>query len=89
MKKVIYLSILILLASCETNDYKYKIKGKVYIPTSGLNPMHDAVWNADSITFRNDTIVYKNSDGSEVKINPPYKIYKLKWVKEKRFYTDN
>ena len=44
MKKVIYLSILILLASCETNDYKYKIKGKVYIPTSGLNPMHDAVW---------------------------------------------
>jgi hypothetical protein len=78
MKKVIYLSILILLASCETNDYKYKIKGKVYIPTSGLNPMHDAVWYADSITFRNDTIVYKNSDGSEVKINPPYKIYKLK-----------
>lgn len=78
MKKVIYLSILILLASCETNDYKYKIKGKVYIPTSGTNPLHDAVWFTDSIRFKNDTIFYTNSDGSVVQINPPYTIYKLK-----------
>jgi hypothetical protein len=40
--------------------------------------MHDAIWYADSIYYREDTLIYKNSDGSETKINPPYKVYKLK-----------
>ena len=76
MKKLIYL--LFILASCQFKGYKYKIKGKIYIPTSGVNPMHDAVWFTDSIRFKNDTIFYTNSDGSVVQINPPYTIYKLK-----------
>jgi len=76
MKKLIYL--LFILTSCQFKEYKYKIKGKIYIPTSGANPLHDAVWFTDSIRFKNDTIFYTNSDGSIVKINPPYTIYKLK-----------
>ena len=78
MKKFNYFLIFLLLLSCKQKEYKYKIEGQVYIPTSGLNPMHDAVWFTDSIRFKNDTIFYTNSDGSVVQINPPYKIYKLK-----------
>jgi hypothetical protein len=78
MKKLIYLLPLFLLFSCVEEDFKYKIKGKIYLPTSGTNPMHDAIWYADSIYYREDTLIYKNSDGSETKVNPPYKVYKLK-----------
>ena len=69
--KVLLLSIL-LFSSCGKKEYRYEIRGKVYVPTSGLNPMHDATWFTDSISFDGDTIYYFNSDGSEVRIRPPY-----------------
>jgi hypothetical protein len=79
MKTLFSLLILLVLASCDaTSDYKYKIKGKIYVPTSGVNPLHDAVWYTNSIHLVNDTLIYYNSDGSEVRINPPFTIDTLK-----------
>lgn len=73
MKTIFKLTFLLLLIlSCNKKEYRYEIHGKVYIPTSGLNPMHDAIWYTDSINFDGDTIYYFNSDGSEVRIIPPY-----------------
>ena len=63
---------LLLILSCNRKEYRYEIHGQVYIPTSGLNPMHDAIWYTDTISFDGDTIYYFNSDGSEVRIIPPY-----------------
>lgn len=71
MKNLIF-ALVIILVSCNKKDYRYEIRGKVYVPTSGINPVHDAVWYTDSINFNGDTIYYFNSDGSKVKINPPY-----------------
>ena len=70
MKKILLISLL--LFSCNKKEYRYEIKGKVYVPTSGTNPMHDAIWYTDTIGFDGDTLYYFNSDGSEVRINPPY-----------------
>ena len=61
-----------MIFSCVTKEYKYEIHGKVYIPTSGLDPMHDAIWYTDRISFNGDTLYYFNSDGSKVTIRPPY-----------------
>ena len=70
MKKLLLISLL--LFSCTKKEYRYEIKGKIYVPTSGTNPMHDAIWYTDTINFDGDTLYYFNSDGSEVRINPPY-----------------
>ena len=72
MKIINILIMTLLLFSCGEKKYKYEIKGKVYIPTSGTNPMHDAIWYTDTINFDGDTLYYLNSDGSEVRIYPPY-----------------
>ena len=72
MKTIKILILSLLLFSCEGKKYRYEIKGKVYVPTSGLNPLHDATWYADSIHFDGDTICYRNSNGEEVRIKPPY-----------------
>jgi hypothetical protein len=75
MKKLSKLILLLLiLSSCIKKEYRYEIHGKVYIPTSGVNPLHDAIWFTDTISFDGDTIYYINSDGSEVRIKPPYKL---------------
>jgi len=66
------LFLILILTACNKKEYKYEIRGKVYVPTSGLNPMHDAIWYTDTISFDGDTIYYFNSDGSEVRIYPPY-----------------
>jgi hypothetical protein len=66
------LFLLLILTSCTKTQYRYEIKGKVYVPTSGLNPLHDATWYADSIHFDGDTICYRNSNRKEVRIKPPY-----------------
>ena len=68
----ILLLFILLFSSCGKKEYRYEIRGKVYVPTAGLNPMHDATWFTDSISFDGDTIYYFNSDGSEVRIRPPY-----------------
>ena len=70
MKKILLIGLL--LFSCTKKEYRYEIKGKVYVPTSGTNPMHDAKWFTDTISFDGDTIYYFNSDGSQVRIRPPY-----------------
>jgi hypothetical protein len=78
MKKLIMLSSLLLMVSCNRNaNWKYKIKGQVYFATGGPNPMHDAIWYTDTIYYIGDTVCYDNSDGSTVKIAPPYEIEKL------------
>lgn len=71
MKKLLFI-VCLTLFSCNKKEYRYEIKGKVYVPTSGTNPMHDAIWYTDTINFDGDTLYYFNSDGSEVRINPPY-----------------
>jgi hypothetical protein len=68
MKKLISVLIVLLVVSCERNDYRYKIKGSV-ITNKGPHP---AIWYTDTISFDGDTVYYFNSDGSEVRINPPY-----------------
>ena len=71
MKKLMFI-MLLGLTSCDIKEYRYEIRGKVYVPTSGLNPMNDAIWYTDTISFDGDTAYYFNSDGSEVRIYPPY-----------------
>jgi len=72
MKIIKILLISFLVFSCVEKKYKYEIKGKVYFPTSGANPMHDAIWYTDTISFDGDVAYYFNSDGSEVRIYPPF-----------------
>jgi hypothetical protein len=73
MKKLILITLVgMILFSCNRKQYRYEIHGKIYVPTSGVNPMHDAIWYTDTINFDGDTIFYFNSDGSEVRIKPPY-----------------
>ena len=66
------LFLILILTACGKKEYRYEIHGKVYVSTSGINPMHDAIWFTDTISFDGDTIYYFNSDGSEVRIKPPY-----------------
>ena len=33
---------------------------------------HPAIWYTDTISFDADTAYYFNTDGTEVRINPPY-----------------
>lgn len=73
MKKPIFISLItFILFSCKQTNYRYKIDGKVYISDS--NCMYDGIWFTNTIDFDKDTIYYFNSDGSEVRIYPPYKI---------------
>ena len=65
MKK---LFIALLLASCSSKEYKYRIEGTV----ETKDGPHAAVWYTDTICFDNDTIFYHNSDSTEVRIYPPY-----------------
>lgn len=71
MKKL-FIIVFLFLFSCTTKKWKYEIHGKVYLPTNGISGLHDAIWYTDTISFDGDTIYYFNSDGSEVRIHPPY-----------------
>lgn len=66
--------LLLLLSSCNIKEHKYEIKGKIYVPTSRVKKMYNAIWFTDIINFDGDTLYYFNSDGSEVRINPPFTI---------------
>ena len=75
MKTLSRIILLLLLSfSCTKKEYRYEIHGKIYVPTSGLSGLHDAVWYADSIDYSGDTLFYINSDGTRVNIRPPYKL---------------
>ena len=50
----------------------YKIEGFVELN----NKKHEAVWYTDTVYFLHDTICYDNSDGSKVRIAPPYTLNK-------------
>lgn len=71
---VLILSIIILTFHTLTPKYKYTIRGKIYIPTSGVNGTHIFTWQCDSVFFRGDTICYISNDGGVVKIGKPYDI---------------
>lgn len=60
------------LVSCTSKKYKYKIKGQVRVHKSDTTILHDAIWYTDTISFDEDTAYYFNSDGSEVRIYPPF-----------------
>ena len=60
------------LVSCTSKKYKYKIKGQVRVTKSDTTILHDAIWYTDTISFDEDTAYYFNSDGSEVRIYPPF-----------------
>lgn len=68
------LSIIIVIFYLLTPKYKYTIRGKVYIPTSGVNGTHVFTWHCDSVFFIGDTICYISNDGGLVKIAKPYHI---------------
>jgi len=68
MMKKMFLIGLLFLVSCGRNDYRYKINGTVM---TDKGP-HPAIWYTDTISFDGDTAYYFNSDGSEVRIYPPY-----------------
>jgi hypothetical protein len=70
MKKLIYLSLVLILSSC---TYKYKIEGVIMFNDT-LKP---AIAYTDSIYgYNNDSIWYYNSDGSKLTLQSPYKIHK-------------
>ena len=69
----IFSSILFIL-SCAKDDYTYRVIGKV----NTEDGWKDAVWYSDTLCFDYDTIYYTNSDGSVVRIQPPYEIEKLR-----------
>jgi hypothetical protein len=75
MKKIIFI-ILLVLVSCSSKEYKYEIHGQVSNSKTGNNLTHNAIWYTNNISFDGDTIFYINSDGSEVRIKPPYKLIK-------------
>ena len=60
------------LVTCTNKKYKYKIVGQVRVPKSDTTILHDAIWYTDTISFDEDTAYYFNSDGSEVRIYPPF-----------------
>jgi hypothetical protein len=68
MKKLISIVITLTLFSCGKNVHRYEIKGTVM---TNKGP-HPAIWYTDTISFDGDTAYYFNTDGTEVRINPPY-----------------
>jgi hypothetical protein len=90
MKSILKITIFsLLLFSCKTKDYKYKIEGNVmaryskpysFVPNEDTTKyLQPAVAYTDTIYGKNeDSIWYYNSDGSKLTLLAPYKIYKIK-----------
>jgi hypothetical protein len=72
MKKLLALLIVLTSCSIKEKEWPYEIKGNVETE----NGPHPAIWHTDTIYFKGDTVCYDNSDGSIVKIAPPYEIRK-------------
>jgi hypothetical protein len=69
MGKIILIALLGLVSCTGKNEYRYEIHGE--LPTS-LKTTNKAIWFTDTVSYDQDTIYYFNSDGSEVRIKPPY-----------------
>jgi uncharacterized lipoprotein YajG len=66
---------LIVLTSCETKRYKYKVTGTVDTKSGA----QAAIWYTDTFNIDTaDVMVIMNSNGSYHRIQPPYIIYALK-----------
>lgn len=73
MKKIIlFLFLVTLISSCNNREFKYRIDGTVKVNDT----IYPAIWYTDTISFDNDTAYYYNSDGSEVRIYPPFTLKK-------------
>ena len=72
-KIIIAINIILFLISCGSPEYKYHVVGNV----NTKNGVCNAEWYSDTIYFEGDTIFYRNSDSSEVRIYPPYDIYQI------------
>jgi len=68
MKTVFSLLIVLMFLSCEHKKYKYEIRGEVI----DKNGQHPAVIYTDTVSFDGDTLFYHNTDGTEVRIYPPF-----------------
>ena len=89
MKKLLLFSSVI-IASCENPNSRYtyriekdSVQRVVRVNDYPLSTHSDtvfvgAVWLTDSIIMHGDTVAYSNSDGSVVKIAPPFKIFRKK-----------
>ena len=88
MKKILFLSAVILFYSCNGKEYKYKIEGQIPIlverqtdwnEINVIEELRPAIAYTDTIYGRNnDSIWYYNTDGSKLTIFKPYKVYLLK-----------
>jgi hypothetical protein len=65
MKKLLFL--IILLSSCISHEYKYKIEGNVKTNSGYVK----AIAYADTIERNKDSVWYYNSNGSKVTIISP------------------
>lgn len=68
MKKLVLILMILLITSCTQREYRYRIEGSVKVNDT----LYPAIWFTDTISFDKDTAYYYNSDGSEVRIYPPY-----------------
>jgi hypothetical protein len=73
MKPFKILILLLSLFSCQDKKYRYKISG--YTEINGNE--HETIWYVDTFDLKNDTVYYTNSDGSQIKIDPPFIIKHL------------
>ena len=66
MKKFLFIGLILL--SCTKKDYRYEIHKDITVNNREVH----AIWYSDTITMLGDTILYKNSDETIVKICSPY-----------------
>lgn len=73
MVEIILLFSFLFFVSCK-NEYRYEFRG--YVNTNVGTK--EVIWYCDTFNFDSDTAFYTNSDGSIVKIYPPYILKHLK-----------
>jgi hypothetical protein len=72
MKKLLLIGLV--LVSCTTKEYKYRVVGSVV----KNNKKYNAVWFTNDLKFDNESAYYYNSDKTKVRIYPPFTIDTLK-----------
>lgn len=83
MKKLIFILAVVLFFSCESKEFKYKIEGEILSLTRTSQwpekPKYDTIvrkayWYTDTFEVANDTVIIRNSNGTNFRIAPPYVI---------------
>jgi hypothetical protein len=63
----------------KTIEYRWRIHGHVRMSTDPRDTTtHPAIWLTDTFEMHNDTVVITNSDSSQWRIAPPYKMTRIK-----------